>query len=132
MPGISMSGNINPQSRIMIRPATSTHAQLRPISPRPPRKTMRTGSSAPEMGKDLPGCVLEPSWSRAERQPALAGGEAQGPQHGFRRDRVGSLVARLEAMRRHQPGVDLAGVFEVALGEGGEHFGHLLAGPVAL
>ena len=37
------SGNMMPQSTRMARPSISNQAQLRPISPRPPRKTIRTG-----------------------------------------------------------------------------------------
>ena len=48
-------------------PPTSMQAQLRPISPRPPRKTIRTGCSATEMGKDLASGVLESLWGRTER-----------------------------------------------------------------
>ena len=33
MPGMSGSGNMMPQSRMTMRPSTSTQAQLRPISP---------------------------------------------------------------------------------------------------
>ena len=43
MPGMSGSGNMIPQSRMTMRPSTSMQAQLRPISPSPPRKTTRTG-----------------------------------------------------------------------------------------
>ena len=43
-PGISGLGNITPQSRTTRRPACSTTAQLRPISPSPPRNEIRTGS----------------------------------------------------------------------------------------
>ena len=43
MPGMSGSGNMIPQSRTRMRPSTSMQAQLRPISPSPPRKTIRTG-----------------------------------------------------------------------------------------
>src|SRR4051794_14361609 len=42
MPGMSASGNMSPQSTTRIRPSTSTQKQFRPISPSPPRKTMRT------------------------------------------------------------------------------------------
>src|SRR3984885_9557787 len=42
-PGMSGSGNMMPQSRTRMRPSTSMQAQFRPISPRPPRKTTRTG-----------------------------------------------------------------------------------------
>ena len=43
-PSISASGNMSPQSRIMRRSSCSTMAQLRPISPSPPRKVIRTGA----------------------------------------------------------------------------------------
>src|SRR5215210_6551061 len=43
MPGMSLSGNMIPQSMTRMRSPTSRHMQLRPISPRPPRKTIRTG-----------------------------------------------------------------------------------------
>src|SRR5689334_3936486 len=43
MPGMSASGNMIPQSTTRIRPSTSMQKQFRPISPRPPRKTIRTG-----------------------------------------------------------------------------------------
>ena len=49
---MSGSGNMIPQSSTMIRPSTSTQAQLRPISPRPPKKTMRTGAGPPRAGPD--------------------------------------------------------------------------------
>src|SRR3954451_5663025 len=39
---MSTSGNMIPQSTTRIRPSTSRQKQFRPISPRPPRKTMRT------------------------------------------------------------------------------------------
>src|SRR5215213_1600747 len=44
MPGISASGNMIPQSTTRMRSSTSRQKQLRPISPRPPRKTIRTGA----------------------------------------------------------------------------------------
>ena len=43
MPGMSDSGNMIPQSMTRMRSSTSRHKQLRPISPSPPRKTIRTG-----------------------------------------------------------------------------------------
>ena len=47
---MSASGNMMPQSRTMMRPSTSMQAQLRPISPSPPRKTTRTGDA---LGRDF-------------------------------------------------------------------------------
>src|SRR5207237_6994782 len=38
---------MSPQSSRRMRPSCSTHAQLRPISPSPPRNVMRTGSATP-------------------------------------------------------------------------------------
>src|SRR6266542_511064 len=45
-PGWSASGNASPQSISNREPANSTTAQLRPISPRPPRKAILAGSPA--------------------------------------------------------------------------------------
>jgi hypothetical protein len=42
---MSGPGNISPQSMSNIDPSTSTHAQLRPISPSPPRNVMVTGAA---------------------------------------------------------------------------------------
>src|SRR5438552_4047471 len=42
MPGMSASGNMIPQSTTRIRPSTSRQKQFRPISPSPPRNTIRT------------------------------------------------------------------------------------------
>src|SRR4051794_39060097 len=39
---MSASGNMSPQSTTRMRPSTSRQKQLRPISPSPPRKTIRT------------------------------------------------------------------------------------------
>src|SRR5665213_1357673 len=46
-PGMSGSGNMIPTSSTRIRPSTSMQAQLRPLSPMPPRKTTRTEEWAP-------------------------------------------------------------------------------------
>src|SRR4051812_40723369 len=100
MPGISMSGNMSPQSRSMILPSTSMHAQFRPISPRPPRKTILTGSSPSgkldtEVSQDLAGLVFQPVGSGAERQAALSAGEPEDAEHGLGRDGVRREVAGL-------------------------------------
>src|SRR5882757_5664906 len=42
MPGMSASGNMIPQSTTRMRSSTSRQKQFRPISPSPPRKTIRT------------------------------------------------------------------------------------------
>ena len=44
-PGRSSPANIRPQSSSTLRPAVSMTAQLRPISPRPPRKVTATGAA---------------------------------------------------------------------------------------
>src|SRR2546423_6300696 len=44
------SGNMIPRSMSRIRPSTSTQAQWRRISPRPPRNTTRTGLVTPSEG----------------------------------------------------------------------------------
>src|SRR2546426_504512 len=44
---MSGSGNMIPQSISRMRSSTSTQAQLRPISPRPPRKTTRVEAVTP-------------------------------------------------------------------------------------
>src|SRR4051812_43541289 len=108
MPGISRSGNISPQSSIMMRPSTSMQAQLRPISPRPPRKTIRTGSGNgvdTEVSQDLASAVLETVRGRSERQAALPAREPEHPQDGLGRDGVGRKVAGLEGPRLGEAGV---------------------------
>src|SRR5271165_4474157 len=112
-PGISGFGNRTPQSRTTRRPSCSMTAQLRPISPSPPRKAILTGSAtgaragcpgareaalAPrvERRKHGPGPLVEAARGHAHREAALAGRQPERPQDGLRRDRVRRLVARLE------------------------------------
>src|SRR5437764_14639246 len=57
---MSGSGNMIPQSIRRIRPSTSMQAQLRPISPRPPRKTTRTGLLTPSESSRAPGTRSAP------------------------------------------------------------------------
>src|SRR4051812_15745148 len=133
MPGISRSGNMSPQSSSMIRPSTSMQAQLRPISPSPPRKTIRTGLGNgvdAEVAQQPLGLVLEPVGRRSQRQAALPGREAQHPEDGFGGNGVGRGVTGLEGPRRYEPGVDGPGAGHVALGERGHHLGGQLAAPV--
>src|SRR4051794_30602184 len=133
MPGISrLSGNISPQSSRMIWPSTSMQAQFRPISPRPPRKTTRTGSAKvrPEVGQDLPGAVLEPFGSGTHRQAAVATRKSEHAKHRLGGDRVRRVVAGLEEVGLDQLGIDGPSALDVALVEGGDHLGGLLAVPV--
>src|SRR3954467_14244626 len=95
MPSMSASGNIRPQSRIMMRPSTSMHAQFRPISPNPPRKVTVTGS-AMQAVPDLEGPPLQTGRRRSEREAALPGRLAERPHHGLGGDRVRCEVAALE------------------------------------
>ena len=49
-PGRNSSGNICPQSNSSIAAGVSMAAQLRPMSPRPPRKVTRTVSAKIQFG----------------------------------------------------------------------------------
>src|SRR6185312_4688999 len=101
MPSMSASGNISPQSRIMMRPSTSMQAQFRPISPSPPRKVILTGS-AMQVVPDVEGSFFETGGGRPHRQAALPGGLAEGAHHGLGREGVGGQVAALEVVGLEQ------------------------------
>src|ERR1039457_4531630 len=117
MPGMSGSGNMMPQSTRMMRPSTSIQAQLRPISPSPPRKTTRTGFAPPfappcaflfsgkrrtgidgraDRGQDLGGHGIELGGGCPHGQAALAHLETQGAEDGLGGQGVGVLLGRLE------------------------------------
>src|SRR3954452_12518545 len=106
MPNMSMSGNMSPQSRSMMRPSTSMHAQLRPISPRPPRKVTLTGL-AMETCVHLARSILGAVGGRAQRKPALADPQAERSHHRLDRLREDAVVAVLEQVRLDQARVDL-------------------------
>ena len=87
-----------------MRPSSSMHAQLRPISPSPPRKVIRTESAtrlqaAEHLGRSL----LQALGCRAHRQTALARGQAHpevvraggaiGEQHALGREELGESGA---------------------------------------
>src|SRR3954462_3054873 len=129
MPSMSMSGNISPQSRSMMRPSTSMHAQLRPISPSPPRKVTTTGSGM-EVGVHLSRPLLGTGRRRPERQTALAHPQAERAHHRLDRLREHAGVAVLEQIRLDEARVDLAGPNDVALLEGADHLARLGTGPV--
>src|SRR5215204_648369 len=137
-PGMSGSGNMSPQSRRTMRPSSSRHAQLRPISPKPPRKVMRTGSvlafatrsATDQPGVDLAGTVFELSRTRTDREPGLADRQAEGPHHRLGGDRTRPVGPAEEGKGLQQRGVDLAGTDDVALLEGGEHLLVLGPGPM--
>src|SRR5688572_8753366 len=101
MPSMSMSGNISPTSRSMMRPSTSMHAQLRPISPRPPRKVTTTGSGM-KVGVYLSGPLFGAGGSRAQRQPAFSDSQPEGAHHRFRRLGEHARVAVHEDVRFSQ------------------------------
>src|SRR3954452_22676470 len=129
MPSMSMSGNMSPQSRSMMRPSTSMHAQLRPISPRPPRKVTLTGSAMePCVHLARPG--LGAVGSRTEWEPALADPQAERSHHRLDRLREDALVAVLEEVRLDEARVDLARPLVVALLERSDHLARLRPGPV--
>ena len=65
MPGMSGSGNMMPQSRTRMRPSTSMQAQFRPISPSPPRKTIRTGFALRSACCLLAALAALPRWALA-------------------------------------------------------------------
>src|SRR5919197_5286052 len=56
-PGWSASGKASPQSISSREPASSTTAQLRPISPRPPRKAILAGPPAASTARSATGAL---------------------------------------------------------------------------
>ncbi len=121
------SGNISPQSMRMIVRSGSSAApcsiamQLRPISPSPPRKTMRTGtdgSVAPGARRSATGGdqafvdaasgVFESMGRRPHRGPAFPDVMTERSQHRLRRYRVRGVVAGLELVALQLAGVDPA------------------------
>ena len=136
MPCMSASGNISPQSmsRQPCRPARST-MQLRPISPRPPRKTMRdrcqpsagqlerldgrsrNAAAPPRRGRRGPrGPGPRPGGRGTHRQAALARPAGRGARSiALVGQRVRGVVAGLEGEALEQAGVDRAGAVDVAL-----------------
>src|SRR4051794_4405209 len=115
-----LSGNISPQSRMMILPSTSMHAQLRPISPSPPRKTIRTGSAKmhSQIRQKLLRLVFQPGRRRPHRQPAVTARQAQRAEHHLGGNGVRRLVAGLVVEGAEHAGIDLAGALDVALAKG--------------
>src|SRR5438552_14291697 len=130
-PSMSTSGNMSPQSSSSSRPSCSKHAQLRPISPSPPRNVIRIWSATPKVGEDLAGPVLEALGGGPEGQPALAHRQPQHPHHGLGRDGIRGDVAALVLPRLEQQSVDRAGPSRVTLLEGGDHLAYLEPSPVA-
>src|SRR5580700_396650 len=132
---MSASGNMIPQSRTTMRLSTSMTAQLRPISPRPPRKLTRTCSGkrsawcpmggtaggSTEAGHHQTGLAVELGGGGAEGGPALSGREAEGPAGGLGRDRVRMGVGGFEVVGLDEAGVHGTGAVEVALGHRAHH-----------
>src|SRR5688500_5141705 len=119
-PRCSESGNISPQSSSRIWLSSSNAAQLRPISPSPPRKVMRT-CSATQVLQDLAGAILEAVRARSDGRASRTGRKVERAQHRLRRDGVGVEVAALEHPTLEQASVELAGGVDVALLERGDH-----------
>src|SRR6056297_111999 len=143
------SGNMRPQSMSTTVRSGSSAApcsiamQLRPISPRPPRKMMRTGTdesvepgfrrSATGIDQtvvDAAGVVFESVWGRTHRRPALSDGMTERSQHGFRRYRVRGVVTGLEFVALELTGVDAAGGGDVVAFPGVEHLDVIGSAPV--
>src|SRR5215210_6633901 len=108
----------------MMRPSCSMQAQLRPISPRPPRKVILTRPLEPAVstmkcGVDLSGSILEACRCRTHGKSAFADRDSEGAHHGLGREGVGGGGAGLEQEGLEQAAVDLSGVGRVALGGGG-------------
>ena len=122
------SGNIRPQSiRMIVRSGSSAAPcsiamQFRPISPRPPRKTTRTGTDgirrrpgkASATGGDQAfaahlGRRVRVHGASAPWGPALPDVMTERSQHGLRRYRVRCVVAGLELEALELAGVDPAG-----------------------
>src|SRR5258708_37692423 len=114
---MSTSGNMSPQSRSMIRPSTSMQAQLRPISPSPPRKvtlTLAEGWLAIEARVHLSAPVLDANGCRRERGATPADLKAERAQHGLRGHREVRLPRGGERERPGHRCVPLAGPHDVA------------------
>src|SRR5664280_3730305 len=85
-PYIVGSGNIRPASTMTMRPSCSSARQLRPISPRPPRKVTRIVSlatSVPKIGDDGGGGGVEDVVARSMRQAAVTNRDADETQGGL-------------------------------------------------
>ena len=138
------SGNISPQSSSMMAPSTSMQAQLRPISPRPPRKVIVTGGSCGRQpfrsswwqgGRTGLGSTASSAcrgvsgtrrrWTWSARLEAVGSPEADGTHRRASRGRAawpwwgsGSRqVAVHVVVALGQPGIDSAGLGDVTLGE---------------
>src|SRR5580704_2825279 len=104
-PYIVGSGNISPASTMTMRPSCSIAAQLRPISPRPPRKVTRTVSLATrclQRGHDFRRVRVESVVTLCVRQSALADVDAEVAQGRLGRHGVRVEVARLEGVTRRE------------------------------
>src|SRR6266545_4067393 len=113
-PGWSASGKARPQSISSRAPSSSTTAQLRPISPSPPRKATRTAPGAGGGGAPVSAA------RSATRAPAEAGAGQQAAQvhAGLEQDRAGGREQPLE--QGQVPGVEVQRGPGVAPLEGGD------------
>src|SRR5215218_2865493 len=138
-PGWSASGKASPQSISSRAPSSSTTAQLRPISPRPPRKAIRTapgggGGGAPasaprsatgalprdeaDAGQQAAGELDLLSGGVRQRQPQRAGRQAEQVHAGLEQDRAGDREQPLE--QGQVAGVEVQRGRGVAALEGGD------------
>src|SRR6266496_1473624 len=119
-PGWSASGKASPQSIRSLEPASSTTAQLRPISPRPPRKAILTGPTGASTGRSATGALTRVQadsgeqaaheldlWRRGvqQRRPQRTAWQPQQVQPGLQQDRAGGGEQTLE--QRQVPGVQV-------------------------
>src|ERR687896_657733 len=120
-PGWSASGKASPQSISSRAPSTSTTAQLRPISPSPPRNATRV-APGPAGGSVRSTSVIRPQPNAGEqaageldlvrggvdqRGPQGPGGQAEQVHAGLEQDRAGGGEQALEQLQVAQ--VDLEG-----------------------
>ncbi len=78
-------------------------------------------SDAPQVVDHLPRPLFSARRRRPERRPALAHRMAEHAHHRLRRDRVRSVVARLERVGLEETGVRLTGPDDIALLERRDH-----------
>src|SRR5919108_5627728 len=136
-PGWSASGKARPQSISSRAPSSSTTAQLRPISPRPPRKAIRTApggagggaaasgarsaTRAPaevDAGQQAAGEVDLLGGGVRQRQAQRAGRQAEQVEAGLEQDRAAGGEQSLE--QGQVPGVEVqrgAGVAALERGD---------------
>src|SRR5918999_3972561 len=112
-PGWSASGKARPQSISSRAPSSSTTAQLRPISPSPPRNATRVTPGAaggrprstsvmrlqPDTGQQAAGELDLVGGGVDQRRAQRPGGQAEQVQAGLEQDRAGGGEQALEQLQ---------------------------------